>query len=367
MRRIVTFILPLILMFTVGAISAQDAPRVVASTTILADVAQNVAGDHFMVSALIPADTDPHAFEPSTAEAALVADADLLLTVGAGYEAFLADLLETVGGAVPVVVASDGIEILPYGAHEDHEEAHEEEHAEGEVHATEEPHAEGEAHAEDEHHDEHLGVLGDDLECEAHAHDDDEAHTEESNEGDSHEGEVHEHGDCDAHVWHDVANVIVWSNNLAEAFAALDPANADSYRANAAAYVAQLETLDGEIRDAVSTIPEERRVLITNHEFMGYYAHAYGFEVAATVLPGNLTGSEIAPQDLAALIELVRAEGVPAIFAENTTNPQLAELIAQEAGVSVVTRLYSDALGADAPTYIDLMRANTQTLVDALN
>ena len=335
MRRRVLFILPLILTFTVGVIRAQDRINVVATTTILADVAQNVAGDAFTVAALIPADTDPHAFEPSTSDAVLVAQADLLLSVGAGYEAFLADLLTTVGENIPVVVASNGVEILPYGEHE---------------------HADESATPEADHVDEHLGALGLDLECAAHEHEE-EAGAEDD----------HDHGACDPHVWHDVANAVIWTNNLADAFAEFDPANAATYRANADAYIAELDALQVEIQTAVSTIPEDQRVLITNHEFMGYYAHAYGFEVAATVLPGSATGAEVAPQELAALIELVRTEGVPAIFAENTTTPQIAELIAQEAGVTVVTTLYSDALGADAPTYIDMMRANTQTIVDALS
>ncbi len=337
MRRSIMLILPLILAFSVGAIHAQAAPTVVATTTILADVAQNVAGDLFTVTPLIPADTDPHAFEPSTTEAVLVAQADLLLSVGAGYEAFLADLLTTVGENIPVSVASNGLEILPYGDHEHHDE-------------------EAAATAEADHADEHLGVLGVDLECAAHTPEEEAAAEDE-----------HDHGACDPHVWHDVANVMVWTTNIAAAFAELDPANAATYQANAAAYIEELTSLQVEIQQAVSTIPEDQRVLITNHEFMGYYAHAYGFEVAATVLPGSATGTEIAPQELAALIELVRTEGVPAIFAENTTTPQIAELIAQEAGVSVVTTLYSDALGADAPTYIDMMRANTQTIVAALS
>ena len=347
MRQIFLLILPLILAFTVGAnplegrfnvvaIQAQVPLNVVATTTILADVAQNIAGGLFTVRTLIPADTDPHAFEPSTETAALIANADLVLAVGAGYEAFLADLLVTVGENIPTVFVSTGIEILPYGEH-----AHEDEGG-----ATDEP------------DDEHLGVLGDTVECAAHEH-----HDEDEVEGEE------ESGVCDPHVWQDVANVILWANNLADTFTALDPSNTEVYRANADAYIDQLAALDAEIREMVSTIPEDRRVLVTNHDFMGYFAHAYAFEIAATVLPGSATGSEIAPQELAALIELVQTEGVPAIFAENTTNPQFADLIAQEAGISVVTTLYSDALGgaeSGAETYIDMMRFNTQTIVEAL-
>lgn len=354
MRSTLRFIVLVFALLVAGGAAAQDAPlNVVATTTILADVAANVGGDLVTVTPLLPPNTDTHAYQFTPQDVTRVADADLLLTVGAGYEAFLGTLLESAGD-VPVVVASNGIEIIaPMGEHDHEDDAH----AEDDDHAHE---AEATEAADDHADHAHLGVLGEDVVCEPHDHDEDHAD----------EGDDHDHGACDPHIWLDPANVTAWAVNVAEAFAVADPANADTYRANANAYTEQLEALDGEIAALVDTLPEEARVLVTNHEFLGYFAHAYGFEVAATVLPGVSTNAEPNPQELTALIDLIRAEGVPAVFAEVSANTQLAEVVGQEAGVTVVTDLYTEALSdanGPASTYIDYMRHNAQTIVDALS
>ncbi len=345
MRLRISVFLVVALMLLVGTTQAQDDLRVLATTSIVADVAQNIAGDLLTVDTLVPLGADTHAFEPSTADAARVAEATLLLTVGAGYEGFLGDLLENVGAdTVQVIVVSNGVEILAFS------DGHDDEHADSS------------AEAEDEHEgdDHHLGVLGGDLECAADEHEAaDEAHAEED----------HEHGACDAHVWTDPANVVIWANNIADAFSAADPANASLYRANADAYIAQLEALQEEIDALMAGVPEAARIIVTNHEFLGYFAYAYGFEVVGTVLPGATTDAEPNPQELAALITLIQAEGARGIFAEVSANSQLAEVVAQEAGIAVVTTLYSESLSpADgpAPTYLDYMRYNAQAIASAL-
>lgn len=332
LRHLLTAALCLVLALPAAA---QDVPlKVTATTTILADAARSVGGDLAAVSSLLPPDTDGHAYEPTAADIAGVAQADMLLTVGAGYETFLGRLLENAGGRVETVEVSRGLEILPLGLV---------------------------GHSrDDEEHDESpfLGVLGEGLECEPHEHDD--AVTDEPE---------HEHGSCDPHVWMNPRSVIGWVDNIVAAFSAADPANASAYRANGERYIEQLEALDAEIEALVSDIPDDQRILITNHEFMGYFAQRYGFEVVATVLPGMNTGGEIDPQTLAELIIRVRDEHVPAIFAEVSTNPQIAEVVAAESGAAVVTSLYSESLGgADSPasTYIDLMRYNARTITAAL-
>jgi zinc/manganese transport system substrate-binding protein len=315
---------------------AQSQPlRVVATTTIIADVARNVGGDLVEVTALIPADSDVHAFQVTPNDVVMVADADVLLINGVGLEAFLGNLLENAGDVEPVVV-SNGIEVLAFGEHEQHEDE-----------ATEEAHQD----------DEHVGVLGVDAEC---------ALEEEHEAGE----DEHEHGSCDPHVWTDPNNVKIWATNIAEAFAEADPANAETYVANAAAYVEQVTALDDEVREILSAIPEDRRILVTNHEFLGYFAHAYDFEVVGVVIPGGSSLSEPNPQEIAELIEMIREEGVPAIFTEVSASDQLASVIAQEADISVVTTLYSDSLSSEdgpASTYIDYLRSNAETIAQALS
>lgn len=320
----------LVLSGVVARGAAQPQPlNVVATTTLVADVARQVGGDFVTVTSLLPPDTDTHAYQFTPQDVARVAQADLLLTVGAGYEGFLGQLLDN-AGAVPVAVVSNGVPIYAT------DNAGEPEHAE----ATAEP---------------PLGLLGADVDCQAGA----------ETAGD----DLHAHGECDPHVWMAPANVMIWADNIASAFAAADPANAAAYLANAEAYKTQLAALDDEIRALVATLPAERRVLVTNHAALNYFARAYGFDVVATVLPGASTGAELSPQALAALVDRVRARNVPAIFAEVTANAQLADIAAREAGVTLVTDLYTEALSSEdgpAASYIDFMRHDAQTIVNAL-
>jgi ABC-type Zn uptake system ZnuABC Zn-binding protein ZnuA len=342
MKRLIG-ILTLMLSFGTVSASAQDTPlKVVATTSIIADVARNVGGELVDVASLVPPDSDIHAFQPSPDDAVLVAQADVLLVNGAGLELFLGDLLEN--AAVEPVVVSNGIEMLPFGEHG--------EEAAGEAHTDEEAQAEGEV----------VGVLGDEGVCEAEAE-----HEEEASEADE---EEHEHGSCDPHVWTNPQNVVIWTRNIAAAFAAADPANAELYIASADTYIAQLEALDAEVEEILSALPEERRVLVTNHEFFGYFAHRYGLEVVGAVITGGSTLSEPDPQALADLIAIIKEEGVPAIFAEVSANPQLAEIVAAETGINVVTTIYSDSLsepGSPADTYLNYMRYNAQTIAEALS
>jgi ABC-type Zn uptake system ZnuABC Zn-binding protein ZnuA len=327
-----TFAILLLLLTVTGAGAQNDPLNVVATTTIIADVARNVGGDLVDVTSLVPPNADVHAFEPSPDDAVRIAEADVLSINGAGLEAFLNGLLENAGGVEPVVV-SNGVLMLPFGGHP------------GEV-----PDPVG---------SDFVGVLGEAGVCEEH-HDEETTATE---------GEEHEHGSCDPHVWTDPNNVIVWTANIADAFAAADPENADTYRTNADAYIQQIEALDAEVEQILSVIPAERRILVTNHEFFGYFAHRYGFEVVGVVVSGGTTLAEPNPQELAALVTIVEEEGVPAIFAEVSHNAQLAEVVAAETGINVVTTLYSDSLsepGGPADTYLNYLRYNAQTIAAAL-
>ncbi|HYO88525.1 MAG TPA: zinc ABC transporter substrate-binding protein [Candidatus Limnocylindrales bacterium] len=315
-------------------VAAQAQPlRVMATTSILADVAAQVAGDYARVESLLPPDTDAHIYEPTTDDALRLSRADLLLTVGAGYESFVQRLIDNAGADVPVIEASAGVTILRAGGHH-----------EGEDPTASEP----------------LGVLGTDVECGVHSHEQDEA-TASSDE--------HTHGDCDPHTWMNPLNVIIWAQNIADALAAADPANADAYRENADLYCDELQALDIEIAGLVEQLPPENRRLITSHESLQYFASRYGFEVVATVLPGANSGGELDPQSLAALIAQVQAENVPVVFAEITANTALAETVASEAGIQLVSDLYIEALSepdGPASTYLDLMRYNAQRIVGAL-
>ncbi|MDP9368459.1 MAG: zinc ABC transporter substrate-binding protein, partial [Chloroflexota bacterium] len=119
----------------------------------------------------------------------------------------------------------------------------------------------------------------------------------------------------------------------------------------------------------VATLPVERRKLVTNHDALSYFADRYGFEVVGTVIPSLDTRAEVSARDVAGLVELIDREGVPAIFAENTSSPGLAQELATQAGVAIIDDLYTDSLGepgSGAETYIGLMQTDTVLIVEAL-
>ena len=185
-------------------------------------------------------------------------------------------------------------------------------------------------------------------------------------------GEDHDHGPFDPHVWQDVGNVMVWVDNARQVLSAADPANAATYAANAERYRAELEQLDGDLRARFAAIPPEQRILITNHESLGYLADAYGFEVAGTLIPSVSTLAEPTAAALADLVNTMKAKGICTIFLETTANDQLARTLEKElTGCETVQLipLYTGSLGpagSGADTYLGMMRANAAALLEGL-
>jgi ABC-type Zn uptake system ZnuABC Zn-binding protein ZnuA len=174
-------------------------------------------------------------------------------------------------------------------------------------------------------------------------------------------------GQPNPHFWLDPTVVKTgYLPKIVDALSALDPAHRATFQANAAAYGAQLDALDTELKAQVATIPAANRKLVTFHDAFPYFARHFGFDLIGVVLPN--VGQEPTASDLAALVQKVKAAHVRAVFSEAQFNPKLAQTLADEAGITqVVTTLYNDALGPPpADTYLGLMRWNMQQIVDAL-
>jgi ABC-type Zn uptake system ZnuABC Zn-binding protein ZnuA len=177
----------------------------------------------------------------------------------------------------------------------------------------------------------------------------------------------HDHGAVDPHVWFDVQNVLHWVGTIEATLSTLDPDNAEVYHENAHEYSHELEDLDAWVQKQVDQIPESNRKLVTNHPVFGYLAERYGLEQVGAVYPIS-PSAEPSAQDIAALVDAIRKYGVPAVFAESTVNPKLAEQVAADTGVSLVP-LYTGSLGepgSGAETYILLIRYDVEAIVDAL-
>jgi zinc/manganese transport system substrate-binding protein len=180
-------------------------------------------------------------------------------------------------------------------------------------------------------------------------------------------GHDHDGGRTDPHAWQSVANVKVYVANIRDALIAADPAGKDAYVANAAAYLAELDALEHEVRDAIAKVPADRRRVITSHNAFGYFQDAYGLGFSAP--QGVSTEAEASAKDVSIIIAQAKKQKVAAVFLENVTDPRLVEQIARETGAKVGGTLYSDALTdehGDAATYIGLIRHNLKQLVAAL-
>jgi ABC-type Zn uptake system ZnuABC Zn-binding protein ZnuA len=281
--------------------------NVVATTGILGDVLANVGGQAIQLTTLIGPGQDLHSYQPTPQDIGAVEKSDVVFVNGFHLEEGLESTVDAVTAkGHPVVSISAGI-------------------------PPRQPPAQG-------------------------------ASAEKS------QGVASEHAGGDPHVWFDPVLVKIWVRNAETSLKALDPANAAAYSANAATYLKQLDDLDAFIREQVSKVPPERRKLVTDHDAFGYFADRYGFTVVGAVIPGISTTAEPSAGDLAELVNRIRAEGVPAIFVGTSANPKMAEMVARETGAQVV-RLSTGELGAKdsgTGTYLEMMKANTLALVDAL-
>lgn len=295
-----------LLVLLAGPTFAADRLPVVASFSILGDMVGRVGGDRVAVTTLVGPDGDAHVYEPTPDDVKAVAAAKLLVVNGLGFEGWMDRLAEASGYAGPVTVASQGV-----AAREMAEED------------------EGE-HAEADHSD-------------------------------------HDHHGVDPHAWQDVANAVTYVKNIAAGLDVADPAGKATYDANAAAYVAELEALDAEVRTAMAALPAERRKIITSHDAFGYFGAAYGLTLLAP--EGVSTESEASAADVARIIRQIRDDAIPAIFVENIKDRRLVDQIAAETQAVVGGELYTDALSAKdgpAPTYVEMVRRNIRTLTEAL-
>jgi ABC-type Zn uptake system ZnuABC Zn-binding protein ZnuA len=173
----------------------------------------------------------------------------------------------------------------------------------------------------------------------------------------------------DPHVWFDPMRVKTMVANIQAALASVDADGADRYRQRLDAYDASLDQLDKAIQERIDLIPEKRRVLVTNHDALEYFANRYGLKIVGTVIPGLDSRTEPSAKEIAKLIDEISKTGVTVIFVENTVSPALADSLASDAGIRVAPELFTDSLGdkdSGADTYIGLMETDTRIIVEHL-
>ncbi|MFD6951402.1 ABC transporter substrate-binding protein [Nocardiopsis sp. TSRI0078] len=305
---------------------------IVVTTNILGDITREVVGDQAEVTVLMRPNADPHSFALSAREAAVVENAALVVYNGLGLEeGVLRNVAAAEEAGVPALEVGAGVNPLSFAPAEHGHEGHgHEERAHGE-------------------HDQGENGHGD-------------ASAEAGNES---------AGEPDPHFWTDPRRVVLAVDLIAEhVVEQVGGVDADTVRANAAAYTAELEELDAWMAAEFAAVPEEDRKLVTNHHVFGYLAQRYGFEVIGTVIPSGTTLASPSTSDLKSLSDAVHEAGVNAVFADSSQPDRLATVMAEEAGTRVeVVPLFSESLseeGQGAATYLEMMRANTESIATGL-
>lgn len=292
---------------------ADDGPlRVLASTSVVGQLAREVGGEHVEVDVLIGRGVDPHLYEPSPSDARKMDDADLFLMIGLEFDDYLRDDIEAANSDAEIVVITEGIELLEAGVHED-------DHDDEELH-------------EDEHED--------------------------------------DHGAYDPHVWQDPLRAKQMVANIGDALSAIDPDPAMDFASNAAMYQERLDQVHAEILELVDRIPPEKRKVITNHAAFTYFADRYELEIVGTVFPGVTTEADPSAREIAELNELIEEEDVQAIFSEDLIDPKIVEQLASDTGIEVVAGLYTGQLGpedSEAATLDGMLLANARAIAAALD
>lgn len=175
-------------------------------------------------------------------------------------------------------------------------------------------------------------------------------------------------GDPNPHLWTDPVLAGEYAAHVRDALGRIDGDNASYYAANTDAFVERLTALDAAIREAVATVPEAHRVLLTYHDSFPYFGPRYGFTIIGAIQPSDF--SEPSPREVAELIEQIRAAGVPAIFGSEVFPSEVLETIATEAGAVQVGSLRDDDLpgepGEAGNTYVAMMVENVRTIVTSL-
>ena len=295
-----------------AATPAASAVNVVATTTMLGDVVGQIlscAGG--TVTVLMPAGTDPHDFSASSDQVAAMVTANLVVANGLGLEAGLTDAFEN--------AAADGAKVFE------------------------------------------VGPLVDPIEFGAGAH-------EEGHEEEGPEEEGHEHGSLDPHFWFDMNRMALAAELIGAELA--ESTGDGAYATCATTTAANIRTAEAGVRTALESVPADQRILVTDHEALGYLADTYGYEIAGTVIPSGTTLAEPSSADLAALVATIKAEGVTAIFANVAQTTGLAEAVAAETGTPIkIIPLYVESLGApDSPaaTYLQMMQTNADLIASGL-
>ncbi|MBL6737997.1 MAG: zinc ABC transporter substrate-binding protein [Litoricola sp.] len=262
--------------------------RIVTSFTILEDLVQELGGEHVSVLNLVPRNSDAHMYRPKPSDSVAIANADLVVFNGLGFEGWITRLIEDAGKVNKQLIASDGVSVIT--------------------------------------HDQ----------------------------------------ETDPHAWQSFQNIRIYIQNISGRLIAMLPQHTDDLARRQLRYLDKLDELESNLLERLADTPVTKRIVVTSHDAFGYLGREFDIQFLAPL--GLSLDAEPSAEEVALVIDQIQERNVTALFLENISNPRLLETIAAETGTSIGGRLYSDALSElDEPagTYLDMMRHNIESLVEA--
>ncbi len=175
------------------------------------------------------------------------------------------------------------------------------------------------------------------------------------------------HNATDPHAWMDARNGLIYIENIKNALIGHDGAGREIYQRNYELYRHEIMKADAYIVEKIKTIPDAKRILITSHDAFQYYGRRYGIQLES--VQGVSTDADIQTSDIVRLTKIIKERQVPALFVESTINPKVLEQIASDNHVKIGGKLYADSIGDEdspAPSYIDMLKHNTNVIVEGL-
>lgn len=267
--------------------------KVVASASIFRDMAEQIGGDLIEAKSIVPIGGDPHIYEATPSDAALIANADLILINGLTFEGWINEIIDNSGTKGKVCLITEGI----------------------------------------------IPIIS-----------------------------MKYHGSADPHAWMDGQNGLVYFENIKNALVELLPNHSKEINENYFKYRKKLIETNNYISEEIRKIPDDKRILITTHDAFSYYGRRYGLQLEAMM--GISTESDSKTDDILRVSDIIKKYRIPAVFIESTINPKLLQQIAYDNGAAIGGELFADSIGdpdSEAPTYIDMLRHNSEIIVAALS
>ncbi|KAB2655978.1 metal ABC transporter substrate-binding protein [Brucella tritici] len=281
------------LLWTSASAALAEKFKAVTTFTVIADIAQNVAGDAAIVESITKPGAEIHNYQPTPGDLIKTQDAKLVLWNGLGLELWFEKFFSRLKD-VPNAVVSDGVEPIDI--------------SEGPYRGKPNPHA-----------------------------------------------------------WMSPNAALIYVDNIRDAFVKNDPANADTYKANAEAYKTKIKATIDPIRVQLMAIPEDKRWLVSSEGAFSYLARDFGLkELYLWPINADQQGT---PQQVRKVIDAVRENNITAVFSESTVSPAPAEQVARETGAKYAGVLYVDSLSepdGPVPTYIELLKITSGTIAEGL-